>query len=129
MNLQQIRTNLEMESHEEKLHLMIRQSKEDTAKEEMKRKAVAIRESQREMAKKGSMQGFGSGGGSLDDLAGGGASKDAPEIVENASSVMTTTASAPKPAPATPGSAASRPSSTTRAPPPSRRRPCRSRRP
>mmetsp|Transcript_15791 Transcript_15791/g.27223 ORF Transcript_15791/g.27223 Transcript_15791/m.27223 type:complete len:513 (-) Transcript_15791:47-1585(-) len=42
ISLQQIRTNVEMESHEEKLHNMIRQSKIKDAKEEMKRKVEQI---------------------------------------------------------------------------------------
>eukprot|EP00741_Cyanophora_paradoxa_P012376 tig00020610_g11958.t1 len=42
ITLQGIKTNLEMESHEEKLHNMIRQSKMNDAKEEMKRKVEGI---------------------------------------------------------------------------------------
>lgn len=39
-----VRANLEMNSHEEKLSQMIRQSKEIEAKQEMKRQAAAIKE-------------------------------------------------------------------------------------
>ena len=46
-----IKANLEMESHEEKLHMMIKQSKEDAAKDEMKRQAKAIKERQMQMMK------------------------------------------------------------------------------
>jgi hypothetical protein len=44
INLQQIRTNMEMESHEEKLHNMIKISKMDTAREAAKDAAKSIRE-------------------------------------------------------------------------------------
>lgn len=39
----------EMESHEEKLHNMIKQSKMDSAKDQAARQAKAIKERQREM--------------------------------------------------------------------------------
>lgn len=51
ITLQGIRTNLEMESHEEKLHQMIRASKENEAREEMKRKARALKEAARERSR------------------------------------------------------------------------------
>ncbi|GMH62894.1 hypothetical protein TrRE_jg2009 [Triparma retinervis] len=70
--LSTVKSNLEMESHEEKLHMMIKQSKEDAAKDEMKRQAKAIKERQLNMMKQqlsggpavsaGGMQGFGGGG-------------------------------------------------------------------
>ncbi|EKX36920.1 coatomer subunit delta [Guillardia theta CCMP2712] len=53
INLQQVKTALEMESHEEKLHNMIRQSKINEAKEEAKKKAAAI-----DSQKKGKMGGI-----------------------------------------------------------------------
>ena len=66
ITLQGIRTNLEMDSHEEKLHLMIKESKEKEAKEEMKRKAKVIKEQKREMARmeqtRSGMPGMGSRG-------------------------------------------------------------------
>lgn len=43
INLQQIRTNMEMESHEEKLHNMIKVSKMETAKDAAKDAARVIR--------------------------------------------------------------------------------------
>jgi coatomer subunit delta len=65
INLQQIRTNLEMESHEEKLHNMIKVSKMESAKDQAKDAAKVIRERQREAQKLGlSMQGIGSDSGS-----------------------------------------------------------------
>ncbi|GMI42672.1 hypothetical protein TrCOL_g2900 [Triparma columacea] len=80
--LSTVKSNLEMESHEEKLHMMIKQSKEDAAKDEMKRQAKAIKERQLNMMKQqlsggpsmnmGGMQGFGGGGGG----GGGGGAND-----------------------------------------------------
>mmetsp|Transcript_36158 Transcript_36158/g.88996 ORF Transcript_36158/g.88996 Transcript_36158/m.88996 type:complete len:520 (+) Transcript_36158:188-1747(+) len=74
LNLQQVKTALEMESHEEKLHQMIRQSKINEAKEEAKRKAVSIDQSKAQRAKAGLSGtgtgisgGPGGGGGFLDD--------------------------------------------------------------
>lgn len=65
VNLHQIRTNLEMESHEEKLAQMIKASKMAEAKEAAKRKAQEIRERTREedrmtRATGNRMSGFGS---------------------------------------------------------------------
>ncbi|TMW63579.1 hypothetical protein Poli38472_002520 [Pythium oligandrum] len=51
VNLQQIRVNMEMESHEEKLHNMILQSKQAAAKDDMKRHTIRIKEEQRERAR------------------------------------------------------------------------------
>ena len=42
ITLAQIRTNMEMDSHEEKLHKMIKQSKMDTAKDQAKEAAKSI---------------------------------------------------------------------------------------
>ncbi|KAF0689781.1 Aste57867_18800 [Aphanomyces stellatus] len=73
INLQQIRTNLEMESHEEKLHLMIQKTKLENATADRKRQEQRIKEEQREKARQeraagitskpagGAYQGFGSG--------------------------------------------------------------------
>ena len=58
INLQQIRTNMEMESHEEKLHNMIKISKMESARESAKDAAKVIRERQREQ---GRMTGIGGG--------------------------------------------------------------------
>ncbi|GMH90692.1 hypothetical protein TrVE_jg5976 [Triparma verrucosa] len=80
--LSTIKANLEMESHEEKLHMMIKQSKEDAAKDEAKRQAKAIKERQMQMMKQqlgggggppsaSGMQGFGGGGNNM-----GGGSQD-----------------------------------------------------
>jgi len=51
INLQQIRTNMEMESHEEKLHMMIQKTKQENAVAELKRQQVRIKEEQREKAR------------------------------------------------------------------------------
>jgi coatomer subunit delta len=64
ITIQQIRTNLEMDSHEETLHDMIEASKMQEAKEEAKKRAKAIKKEKRERAKTGisssKMQGIGS---------------------------------------------------------------------
>jgi coatomer subunit delta len=51
INVQQIRVNMEMESHEEKLHNMIQESKRAAAKDDMKRHTIRIKEEQRERAR------------------------------------------------------------------------------
>lgn len=58
LSLRDIQTNIEMDSHEEKLAIMIRQSKEREAQEEMKRKAKSM---SREKGAK-AMGGIGGGG-------------------------------------------------------------------
>lgn len=62
ITLQQIHTNLEMDSHEEKLFNMIKLSKVETAKDAAKDAARAIRERQREQKRLGEMSGIGGGG-------------------------------------------------------------------
>lgn len=81
VTLQQIKTNMEMDSHEEKLALMIKQSKMDSAKDQAARQAKAIKERQRELARDrlgatrsglgGAYQGI--GGGGMDYVGGSGA--------------------------------------------------------
>lgn len=58
INLQQIRTNMEMESHEEKLHNMIKISKMESAKDQASVAARAIKDKQKEQMRMGA-----SGGG------------------------------------------------------------------
>ena len=60
INLQQIKTNVEMDSHEEKLALMIKQSKMDSAKDQAARQARAIKERQRELVSRGGGDALGS---------------------------------------------------------------------
>lgn len=69
ITLQQIRTNLEMESHEEKLHNMIKLSKMESAKDQARDAAKSIRDKQRDQARAGgsAMQGIGSSSGSSTD--------------------------------------------------------------
>ena len=47
ITLPQIRTNLEMDSHEEKLHKMIKQSKMEQARDQAKEAAKSIKEKQK----------------------------------------------------------------------------------
>lgn len=63
LNLQQIRTNLEMDSHEEKLHNMIKVSKMDNARDQAKDAAKVIREKNRDIGR----QGIGSAQNGMDD--------------------------------------------------------------
>jgi len=82
VSLLQIKTNMEMDSHEEKLALMIKQSKMDSAKDQAARQAKAIKERQRELARDrlgasrggagGAYQGIGGGGGGGDYMGGDG---------------------------------------------------------
>ncbi|KAG3120983.1 Coatomer subunit delta [Phytophthora idaei] len=51
INVSQIRVNMDMESHEEKLHNMILESKRAAAKDDMKRHTARIKEEQRERAR------------------------------------------------------------------------------
>ena len=47
ITLPQIRTNMDMESHEEKLHNMIKISKQESAREQARDAAKSIRERQK----------------------------------------------------------------------------------
>lgn len=72
--LTSIRTNLLMDSHEEKIHLALKQSKEDAARDEMRSKAKQIKDRQMAQLRQnlvqggtfqpqaGGMEGFGGGG-------------------------------------------------------------------
>ncbi|XP_071095948.1 coatomer subunit delta-like [Haliotis cracherodii] len=62
VNLAQIRTFTEMDSHEEKVFQAVRQTQEREARDQMRKKAKEIQQRQRDMAK-GSRSGFGSSGG------------------------------------------------------------------
>jgi hypothetical protein len=63
ITMAQIQTNLTMDSHEEKLHKMIEQSKIGSAKEEADRKAKAFREEKRQQKMAGIGGGSAVGGG------------------------------------------------------------------
>ncbi|XP_023238630.1 coatomer subunit delta-like [Centruroides sculpturatus] len=62
VNLAQIRTFVEMDSHEEKVYQAIRQTQEREAKQKMKEKARELQRARQDAAKKGRTPGFGSGG-------------------------------------------------------------------
>lgn len=59
ITLQQIRTNMEMESHEENLHNMIKISKMETAKDQARDAAASIRARQAMQQKTGAPTGIG----------------------------------------------------------------------
>lgn len=120
VTLHQIRTNLEMESHEEKLAQMIKASKMAEAKEAAKRRAQEIRERSREDERLGRtnsrMTGFGGGGnspssgydryGSGNYSSGGGGNNDNDSnnnTVSSSSASSDNTSSAPAPKRSTTG--------------------------
>ncbi|KAJ7334144.1 hypothetical protein DFH08DRAFT_299792 [Mycena albidolilacea] len=65
VGLVQVRNALEMESHEEKIAIIIAQNKEAEAKEELKRRAKQLEQQRREQQRRtaGTTPGFGGGGG------------------------------------------------------------------
>jgi len=92
INLQQIRTNMEMESHEEKLHNMIKISKMESAKDQARDAARSIRDRQREQKRLGGgMQGMGGGSMDYSPTLGGGSSSfgDSRDIGSSSSSSYT----------------------------------------
>lgn len=101
VNLAQIRTFTEMDSHEEKVFQAVRQTQEREARENMKRKAKELQQARREAAKRGSKPpGFGGFGSSSY-----GSRNDANPIIENS----------PMEAPKSTYTPPSKPSSTGRA--------------
>ncbi|CAG5119399.1 unnamed protein product, partial [Candidula unifasciata] len=94
VNLAQIRTFTEMDSHEEKVFQAVRQTQEKEARDHMKKKAKEIGQRNREIAKSGRSPGFGSAGG-----FGGGTyrSEDTPALDANVSAGETTKSSYNKP--------------------------------
>ena len=70
ISLSAIRTNLAMESHEEKVYLALKQSKEEQAKAEMQRQAKTIKERQMQQFRNNMMQGNGGGGGAMGGMEG-----------------------------------------------------------
>ena len=78
IDLRQIRTNLEMDSHEEKLHNMVKKTKMDSAKDQAAHMSKVIKSRQREASKSGVGPGgmAGLGGGSFEDDPYGGGGGD-----------------------------------------------------
>ncbi|KAI2511846.1 coatomer subunit alpha [Fragilaria crotonensis] len=74
--LSSIRTNLLMDSHEEKVHLALKQSKEDAAKDEMRRQAKNIKERQLQQLRQNFVSGQGLGGGPIGGMQGFGGGGD-----------------------------------------------------
>ena len=70
VSLSAIRTNLLMDSHEEKMHQMIQESKQAAAQEEMKKRAKDIKERQMQQIRQNFMQG--AGGPGMGGMGGGG---------------------------------------------------------
>lgn len=101
ISLQQIKTNMEMESHEEKLHNMIKISKIESAKDQAAVAARAIKDKQKEQMRMGGM-----GGGGMAGMGGGGRS-DYDSDVAPSFSFNENIPSTPTPAPSAVTSAAS----------------------
>lgn len=76
ISLSDIRTNLQMESHEEKIHLALKQSKEEQALEEMRRQAKTINERKISQMRQNLVTGGtgdgGLGGSGMEGFGGGG---------------------------------------------------------
>uniref|UniRef100_A0A1B6HIZ8 Coatomer subunit delta n=1 Tax=Homalodisca liturata TaxID=320908 RepID=A0A1B6HIZ8_9HEMI len=71
VNLAQIRTFVEMDSHEEKVYQAVRQTQEREAKNKMREKAKELQRQRMEAGKKGFMKGGSAGGGFGVGSAGG----------------------------------------------------------
>jgi len=83
VTLSQIKTYTEMDSHEEKLHQMIEQSKMNEAKEAAKKKSLEISKQRKD--NKMDMPGIG-GGMDMPGIGGGGPSTPAPEAMQQIAS-------------------------------------------
>ncbi|XP_076325619.1 coatomer subunit delta isoform X1 [Tachypleus tridentatus] len=104
VNLAQIRTFVEMDSHEEKVYQAVRQTQEREAKQKMKEKARELQRARQEAAKKGRTPGFGSGGFGSGNMG----LAPSPVIGDSASTM-------PEPLPKPSFSAPSRPSGPSKA--------------
>lgn len=72
VNLVQIKTFVEMDSHEEKVYLAVRQTQEREAKQKMREKAKELQRQRLEANKRGVSLGRGSSGGSYSGISSGG---------------------------------------------------------
>ena len=90
ITLQQIRTNMDMESHEEKVHLMIKHSKMESAKDQARDAAKSIRERQKEQQRLG----LGTG---MTGIGGGSSNSDASPAVADVHLEVRTDVSVPSP--------------------------------
>ncbi|XP_054282555.1 coatomer subunit delta [Macrosteles quadrilineatus] len=74
VNLAQIRTFVEMDSHEEKVYQAVRQTQEREAKNKMREKAKELQRQRMEAGKRGFMKGSGAGGFGISSSGGFGSS-------------------------------------------------------
>lgn len=72
VNLSQIKTFVEMDSHEEKIYQAVRQSQEREAKQKMREKAKELQRQKMDAVKRGIPMGRSYGGGSSDGFGSGG---------------------------------------------------------
>jgi coatomer subunit delta len=77
VSLSTIRANLLMDSHEEKIHMALKQSKEEQARDQMRRQAKTIKERQMAQLREGFIKGGTGGGmpGGMEGFGGGGPQK------------------------------------------------------
>lgn len=94
VNLAQIRTFVEMDSHEEKVYQAVRQTQEREAKQKMREKAKELQRHKMEMQKRGGRGGGGMGGmGSMSSFGGQGGFTPGPSMGDT----LSTPAEPPKP--------------------------------
>ena len=105
ISLAQVRVNLEMDSHEEKLHDMIQKSKEEEARREAKKKAKQMKAERRERAKQGLPAGMGGGMGS--STYGGHGSSSMSSLSSSSSSSFSSSSASSSSASSSSGSASS----------------------
>lgn len=72
VNLAQIKTFVEMDSHEEKVYQAVRQTQEREAKQKMREKAKELQRQRMEISKKGLPMGRSFGGGSSEGFGSSG---------------------------------------------------------
>ena len=111
VNLAQIRTFVEMDSHEEKVYQAVRQTQEREAKQKMREKAKELQRQRMEAQKRGAggMRGMGSaGGGGYGGMGGGGGGMGGYSVGDT----LSTPAEPPKPTYSAPSK---KPASSSRA--------------
>ncbi|XP_037074313.1 coatomer subunit delta-like [Pollicipes pollicipes] len=107
VNLSQVRTFVEMDSHEEKVYQAVRQTQEREAKQKMREKAKELQRQKYEAQKRGvsSMPYGGMGGGSGGGGGGGGSINVMPQVGDTASTYAEPRRPAAAPRPAGPSRA------------------------
>lgn len=97
VNLSQVRTFVEMDSHEEKVYQAVRQTQEREAKQKMRERAKELQRAKYEAQKRG-VSGMGSGYGGMGGGGGGGSINVMPQVGDTASTYTEPRRPAPAPA-------------------------------